>query len=97
MGWLDWLIGAALTAVAAWLIAETVSYFVTKQSLRQLIRNKKNTNQFRNAQIAMIHNNDGHEVSFDLFDENNTNLGRGKVTSNAGISNDIRNGDILTL
>lgn len=97
MGWLDWLIGAAITAVAAWLIAETVSYFVTKQSLRQLILKKKNSSQFRNAQLAMIQNNDGHEVSFDLFDESNTNLGRGKVTSNAGISHDIRYGDLIEL
>ena len=97
MGWLEWLIGAALSVAAAWLIAETVSYFVTKQSLRQLILQNKNSSQFQSATSAMIKNNTGHEVTFDMLDGYGNNLGSGKVTSNAGISSDIRYGDAIIL
>ena len=97
MGWLDWIIGAALTAAAAWLIAESVSYFITKKNLRQLLLKKKNESNFQNAAAAMIRNNTGHEISFDMFDEYNNNLGGGKVSSSAGVSSDIHSGDVILL
>lgn len=97
MGWLDWLIGAAITAVAAWLVVETVSYFINKQNLRQLMLEKKAEKHLDNAAISMIRNNTGREVSFDFLDSMNRNLGSGKITSNAGISSDIRQGDVIKL
>ena len=97
MGWLDWLIGAAISAAAAWLIAETVSYFVTGKNLKQLLQEKRSEKQFSTATKVLIKNNTGHELTFDMLDAYNTNLGSGKVTSNAGISRDIRPGDVITL
>ena len=101
MGFLEWLIQTAvqtaITVAVAWLITETVSYFVTKARLRQLILEKKNQGQFQSAIRVMITNNDGHEVGFDMFDDYNTNLGSGKVTSYEGVSSDIRRGDEIIL
>lgn len=94
---LDFLMRVAITATAAWLIAEVVSYFVTKQNLRQIIIEKKNSSQFQNAVCAMIKNNNGHECSFDMLDSFDNNLGSGKVSSDIGISNDIQSGDIIIL
>lgn len=97
MGWLDLLIAAALSVAAAWLIAETVSYFVTGKNLRQLLLEKKSEQQFSTVAKTLIKSNTGHELTFDMFDNFNTNLGSGKVTSNVGISNDIRPGDVIVL
>ena len=101
MGLLDWLVQfaveTAIRVAIVWLIKETVSYFLTKSGLRQLILQKKNEGQFESAVKAMIKNNNGHEVDFDLFDTCNTNLGSGKVASNEGVSNDIRSGDVIIL
>ena len=98
MGLLDWLIGAALSVAAAWLIAETVSYIINKKSLGQWLSEKKCSGEIdQNAVKACIKNKNGHELTFDMLDRFNTNLGSGKVASNAGISNDIRVGDVIML
>ena len=101
MGLADWLIQAAIRAAVrvaiVWLIKETVSYFLTKSGLRQLILEKKSEGQFNSAVKAMIKNNNGHEVDFDIFDSYDTNLGSGKVASNEGVSNEIRSGDVIIL
>ena len=101
MGLLDFLfqvaVETAIRVAIVWLIKETVSYFLTKSGLRQLILEKKNSGQFNSAVKAMIKNNNGHEVDFDLFDKSNVNLGSGKVSSNKGVSNDINSGDVIVL
>lgn len=103
MSWLDWLIGAAVTVAAAWLIAETVSFFITKRSLRQLLLEKKERGTFGSgcdfsaAAAAMISSNTGHEITFDMFDEYSRSLGRGRIVSDAGISQDIQVGDVIYL
>ena len=101
MGWVEMLlqfaVEAAVAAVAVWLITETVNYFVTKSKLRQLIIQKKAESQFNTAVRALIKNNNGHEVTFDMFDSTNKNLGAGKVTSDVGIANDIRSEDVIIL
>lgn len=98
---IEWLIEmaiqAAIAAAVVWIVSETVNYFVTKSNLRQLIAQKKCEGQFNSAVKAMIKKNDGHEVTFDIFDATNKNLGTGKVSSDVGISNDIRSEDVIIL
>lgn len=98
MGWLNWLLGAALAVGAALLVAETVSYLITKQSLRNFIINQRNTRrELSNAVAAMVKNIDGHSVSMDFLDSFDRNLGSGKVTSSTGVSSEIRSGDVIKI
>lgn len=97
MSWINWLIKAALTVVAVWLITETVSYVITKQSLRNLLLQKKSKRKFEDLVSVIIQKSDGHEVTFDMFDSQQNNLGSGKVTSKAGVSKDIYAGELIVL
>ena len=97
MGWLEFLLGAALAAGAAYLVVKTVSYFVDRSRLREIMIEQKNEKNLNNVVKSCIKNNDGHECTFDFMDSFNNSVGSGKVSSTGGITKDVQQGDVIWL
>lgn len=90
--WLDLLLGA----LAAVVIAETVSYLLTDKTIGEWLSSKKRTNNsLSNMTRAIVKEKDGHEVSFNCLDSYGNSLGSVKLSSNQGVSSSVKVGDVI--
>ena len=97
MGWLGWLLGAALAIGGAILISEVISGIINKQSLISWLRQKRSAGQIPYASKVLLKNKSDHAVDASLLDDSNRDLGTVRASSNYGVSNELQNGTIVYL
>ena len=101
MGFFEWLLQAAvqtaITVAAVWLIKETLNCVITKRNFYRYLMQLRQREEFQNLGSAMIKNKTGHEVEFSMFDTQGTDMGDGKVSSDYGVSDDMRIGEVIVI
>lgn len=94
MGLLGWLLFGALALGAVVLISEVVSYFLTGESIRNILIQKRSEGKLRNIGRVICKGNDGHKTSWQAL-ENGVETDTIEVSSTVGTSSDIRVNQII--